>query len=325
MKTASPKIPLLWRGGRRKADGVVHFTPTPTNIKEHTIMQRDPWDYPNMPPAEHLRLSDPTHSPGTFEPREPPPPVDPKAYRFVGPTTGEIVAGVVYLVLHMFIVAEILFFLFDMAGVMPSLMVLNVLYFAIGTVVLLICMRRYLKVSFVRFRQFGASKNALTILIGYGVTFGLAMAVGIVVSILAPDVTNYNQEAVEALMGQNIFISLFIAVILAPFLEELLFRGAIFAPLRRKNRILAYAVSTLAFAFLHIASALFFAPFFDLFFVMLVYIPSGLVLAWVYERSGNIWTAISLHAVWNLIAVLLGLLYENLDLEVYSAILYRIL
>ena len=66
-------------------------------------------------------------------------------------------------------------------------------------------------------------------------------------------------------------------------------------------------------------------PSFDLLFIMLIYIPSGLALAWAYERSGNIWTAISLHAVWNFIAVLMGLLLENIDIEVYSAILQHIL
>jgi len=293
-------------------------------------MQKDPWDYPETPPAEHTLPSEPIELSNPFHPVGPSAPFDPKAYRFVGPTTGEIVAGLIYLFLHMFLVAEALFMLFFITGIELSLMALNVLYFGVGTIVLLICMRRYLKVSFVRFRQFGASKNALTILIGYAITLGLAMGVGILVNLLAPDATNYNQEAVEELVSQHLLLSLLMAVILAPLVEELLFRGAIFAPLRRKNRIWAYAVSTLAFAFLHIANALLFAPSFDLFFIMLIYIPSGLALAWVYERSGNIWTPIFLHAIWNLIAVLLGALIEHLPeyfeyIDVYTAILSRIL
>jgi membrane protease YdiL (CAAX protease family) len=101
-------------------------------------------------------------------------------------------------------------------------------------------------------------------------------------------------------------------VVLAPFLEELLFRSALFAPLRKFGRALAYSVSTLLFAFLHIASVVTAVLFFqmpappNLFLVMLLYIPAGIALCWAYDESGSVWTAIFLHALMNLVAVLLG-------------------
>jgi membrane protease YdiL (CAAX protease family) len=40
------------------------------------------------------------------------------------------------------------------------------------------------------------------------------------------------------------------------------------------------------------------------FLLMVQYLVPGIILAWVYERSGTLWTSIILHAVTNALAVL---------------------
>ncbi|MCL2563245.1 MAG: CPBP family intramembrane metalloprotease [Oscillospiraceae bacterium] len=271
-------------------------------------MQKDPWDYPYTP-------SPPEPAPEEFHP---------KAYRFIGPSLGEIIAGLVYLFLHMFILGRFLFEILWVVGFRVDLVTLNIIYFSVGVLFLAIAMRRYLKESFTRFRQYGIS-NLWVILTGFGLVLVLAYGLGALLLILAPDAVNHNQEAIEEIVRQSFFPALFMTVILAPILEELLFRGAIFAPLRKKNRILAYVVSVLTFAFLHIATTVFFGnPNADILLIMLLYIPPGLVFAWVYEKSGTIWAPIILHAVWNLFATLMSFLVLG-GLGIYQSLLSRIL
>ncbi|MBX7084336.1 MAG: CPBP family intramembrane metalloprotease [Nannocystaceae bacterium] len=75
------------------------------------------------------------------------------------------------------------------------------------------------------------------------------------------------------------------AVVLAPVCEEALFRGLLFARLRRATgRALGYGVSALAFAAIHANPAGF-----------VIYVWLGLVFAWSLERSGRLWPAIAVH------------------------------
>lgn len=89
------------------------------------------------------------------------------------------------------------------------------------------------------------------------------------------------------------------AVVLAPVTEEVLFRGLLFASLRRRLPWpIAAMVSALAFAVLHGYGVQGFAS------VMW----SGLAWAWAYERTGSLWPAMIGHALGNLSASALVLL-----------------
>ena len=94
------------------------------------------------------------------------------------------------------------------------------------------------------------------------------------------------------------------ALLLAPLVEELLFRGFLFGRLRRTgSEILAHAVSASAFAFIHGNLSGF-----------IVYAWLGLVFAWVYRRTGHLWTAVAVHASNNALA--LSLLFLGDDLPI---------
>jgi membrane protease YdiL (CAAX protease family) len=81
------------------------------------------------------------------------------------------------------------------------------------------------------------------------------------------------------------------AVVLAPLTEELVFRGLMFATLRRRVAWpVAAAVSALAFAALHGYG---FAGFASVWW-------SGFVWAWTYERTRSVWPSIAAHAAGNL-------------------------
>ncbi|MCL2588469.1 MAG: CPBP family intramembrane metalloprotease [Oscillospiraceae bacterium] len=261
-------------------------------------MSKDPWDNEFQPP-------DP------WEPAPTPPEPNSHTGLLVTPSRRELLIALIYLPLHLFVIGDIVLELLLHFGSADStlnqlLTQLNLLYMLTGTVVLMLAMRRYLQASFVRFLAFG-TKNIRVLLTGYSIRFVLAFAVGIILSFLTPEVgAGPNEEVLREIVDYSLLPSLFLTVILAPIVEELLFRAAIFAPLLKRNRFLAYFVSTFLFAFIHILHFLSSAPLPMLLTVMLFYIPAGAALAWVYEKSGNIWTAIILHGLMNLIAILLG-------------------
>ena len=90
------------------------------------------------------------------------------------------------------------------------------------------------------------------------------------------------------------------AGIVAPFAEELAFRGVLFPWLRARLGLPAAAVlSALCFAFLH---------------GVILLVPAltviGIALALIYERSGSLWPAIVTHGVFN--ALMIAALYAAL-------------
>ena len=92
-------------------------------------------------------------------------------------------------------------------------------------------------------------------------------------------------------------------ILLAPFVEEVLFRGLVFGNLKGKSRAAGYLVSCLLFALLHVWQFALVNQDITYFLLMVQYLVPGLVLAWTYEHSGTLWTAIALHAAANALSV----------------------
>lgn len=117
--------------------------------------------------------------------------------------------------------------------------------------------------------------------------------------------SNLNNDAVIEMVRANLGPMAASAVILAPIVEESIFRAGIFGLIRRKNRFLAYAVSALLFGLYHVWGDALADPM-QLVFI-LQYLPSALVLAYLYERSESIWTCIFFHMLSNGAALMLTL------------------
>ena len=81
-----------------------------------------------------------------------------------------------------------------------------------------------------------------------------------------------------------------------------------FGNLKGKSRTVAYLVSCLLFALLHVWQFAVVNRDLTYFLLMVQYLVPGLVLAWVYDHSGTLWTSIGLHAAANALSawVLLG-------------------
>ena len=116
--------------------------------------------------------------------------------------------------------------------------------------------------------------------------------------------TNLNDLSVSARIHAAPHTTLLIVIFLAPFVEEVLFRGLIFGGLRERSRLTAYLVSCLLFAFLHVWQYSLGSGDIRYFWLMLQYFAPGAVLAWAFEHSGTLWTSIALHAAVNALSVL---------------------
>ena len=139
------------------------------------------------------------------------------------------------------------------------------------------------------------------ILLGYGLLMAANLLVSILVYALMPE-ANPNNEAILDLAKADRGRILAITIVLAPLLEELIFRGGIFGLLRRWNRWLAYVVCILVFGIYHVWHYALSDPLALLY--LLQYLPAGYVLCRSYEKTECIWTSILLHMLNNSISLL---------------------
>ena len=86
-----------------------------------------------------------------------------------------------------------------------------------------------------------------------------------------------------------------------------LFRGLVFGNLKGKSRTVAYVVSCLLFALLHVWQFAVVRQDITYFLLMVQYLVPGLVLAWAYDHTGTLWSSILLHAAANALHVLAGM------------------
>lgn len=95
------------------------------------------------------------------------------------------------------------------------------------------------------------------------------------------------------------------AVLIAPAYEELLFRRVLFGRLWAAGRPwLGVALSSIAFAFVHEPPGLGASHGWGMLLLWSVYALMGALFAWIYYRSGSLWTAYFAHAGNNLLACL---------------------
>jgi len=114
-----------------------------------------------------------------------------------------------------------------------------------------------------------------------------------------------NQGALMDYLKLNPVSLLLQAIIFAPIVEELIFRGVIYRHfLNGKNKVLMLIISSLAFGSLHVISSLLLGNYGDLWYLP-TYMAMGLVIAYTYEKTQSIYACIFLHFLNNGISILL--------------------
>ena len=188
----------------------------------------------------------------------------------------ESILGWVYVFVHAFAMGYILnalnAYVFPAMGFHLNSANLNLLYYGVGFVYLLIALFKFLKQSF---SDLGG--NILNTLVGvfggYAAYMLLMYLVSMLLTLVIYGSVNPNSAAVAEETRLNPNTMLAIGVLLAPIVEEILFRGVVFGTLRKKSRLLAYAVSTLFFAVYHLWDYLLFSFSPALLLMLVQYVP----------------------------------------------------
>ena len=188
---------------------------------------------------------------------------------------------------------------------------INFICYAVGVLYMLVCAGRFLR------RDFDPlCDNLLYILLEVIICYGLmlcfnlilsgllTLAEGLISNFSAVEFTsaNPNNNAVIDMTTQGFGMVEAMAVFLAPIVEELMFRAGLFGLLRRRSRVLAYAVCALAFAAYHVWEYALAEPLYWV--LMLQYVPVTLLLCRLYEKTESIWSSILLHALSNGVSML---------------------
>jgi len=208
---------------------------------------------------------------------------------------GESVAALVWLPVHLLLLPLALVLLFPDMGEGD----LNFWVYAGGAAVLVLLCRRFLRRDFDTLcERFGWV--LMQVLVSYGAMMLANMAVGTLLELLLPEENPNNQAVMEVYRqsGGKIAAS---TVLLAPLVEELMFRAGLFGLLRRANRTLAYVACILLFAAYHVWPYAVEDPRYWLY--ILQYVPATYLLCRIYERTETVWAGIFLHMLVNAVSL----------------------
>lgn len=213
-----------------------------------------------------------------------------------GLSKAEQIAGFCYLPVYVALLGVALTWLNEKLGLHLTDLQINIAYFVINCVFTWIIFHNFLLRSF-RSIRFWDLVQAL--ILGFVLYYVGNFLLSLLMGWLGVEIPQFNDEAVMDLAAQNETVMIVCAVVLAPMVEETLMRGLVFGTIRRKSRILAYIVSMLLFAAIHVWQFAFFHDWQQILLAAVAYLPAGIALGWTYEKSNTIWAPILLHMTIN--------------------------
>ena len=152
-------------------------------------------------------------------------------------------------------------------------------------------MKRGRMAQFLRFEKVGVLNSVLLIFAGYFICF-LGNYLGAMVSSVFESLGDQNLGLPTNSSNSTAFLSIFVVAVLAPIIEEFVFRGVILSSLRRFGTGFAVVTSAIIFGLVHMDLA-----------TVAFALPAGLVFGYIYVKTNNLWIAIAIHSVNNLIAI----------------------
>ena len=218
---------------------------------------------------------------------------------------GEQIAGVVFFVIYLLVLPFATAPIFRLAERLLatdiSASLENIIYYYVLFAVTVIIFHSFLART-TRHLADNLGLAVKSILVGLVGLYGLNELVFRLTNLVFTNHTNLNDNTISAQIEDAPHMTVLIIVVLAPFVEEVLFRGLVFGNLKGKSRFLAYAVSCLLFAALHVWQFAVVQQDITYFLLMVQYLVPGAVLAWAYESSGTLWSSIGLHMAANALA-----------------------
>lgn len=222
---------------------------------------------------------------------------------FVEMRRGEKIGGVIWLVVYMFLMSLIVTFVMAALGYGEDIVRINQVFFVVNFLITCLLFRHFLTDSLaVAMERPGRLLKGLVL--GFCLYEAGQIILSLLYSVIAPDLWTANDEGVAEIAGMSYGAMWAGAVLLAPLAEETLMRGLVFGNLRKKSRVLAYAVSTLAFGIIHVLN---YAWNMDLWTLALnwgLYLVPSIVLAVTYEYTGTVWGPVVLHMILNALSMM---------------------
>ena len=218
----------------------------------------------------------------------------------------ERLAGTIFFVVYLLVMPLLAQRLFSLFALLLDTQIgaelQNALYYYLLFAVTLIIFHRYIGHTTSRLLD-NLDRAAVTLFLGLLIFYGANELLYRVFHVFFHSRANLNDVTIAAQVSAAPRTTALIVIFLAPFVEEVLFRGLVFGCLREKSAVVGYAVSALLFAFLHVWTFALSSWDASYFALMLQYLAPGLVFAWAYDRSGTLWTSILLHAIVNALAL----------------------
>ncbi len=233
---------------------------------------------------------------------------DTRKHGTVGPpmSRGEVFGGLLYLPFYVFLLGYLLTAVLDALGLRLAAPTANLVYFLVNFLIIALVFHRWLIVSLGNIsHRFWPFVQA--IILGFVFYYALAWLLNWVLALLGWTVSSPNDRYIDALAQGNYWLMVCCTVLLAPLVEETLFRGLIFGNLHPTGRVLAYAMSALLFAALHVWQYVGQVGWGNTLLTAVAYLPAGVALGWTYEKADTIWAPIVVHSLIN--AVSMGILH----------------
>lgn len=150
--------------------------------------------------------------------------------------------------------------------------------------------------SSVGIKKFRFARSLKFIVGYYPIIFGILFSFALIAAVLTGGGSiDSNESATHGYASFGGFWPAFIiTVLLAPIIEEVLFRGVLFTALRKRHGVvLAAVLGGLIFSLAHVGNPI----------QAIGALPLGVYLCIMYQRLGSILPGIILHASWNLLAL----------------------
>ena len=211
-------------------------------------------------------------------------------------TKTEFKNGLVALIATFFILPNLL-------ALIPALSEaqLNFFSYSISAATAVACLRRYLGRNILAALDHPFATLYFAVL-GYLANLVIMQMADYAAYLLLPDYVNYNNQAIVVQLSTDLYLMLATTVVLAPIVEECVFRGLLFRGLYDRSPVAAWVASVGLFAAIHVVSFIGVYSPLELVVSLLMYVPAGVILCVTYRRSGNIIAPIITHAVINLMA-----------------------
>ena len=141
------------------------------------------------------------------------------------------------------------------------------------------------------------------VILGTVFYFACAWGLELFFARFAPGFHNANDASIAAMGRESRYLMTIGTVLLVPLAEECFYRGLVFRNIYSTSPVLAYIVSILVFAAIHILGFVSSYTPVHLLLAFLQYVPAGVCLAWSYQKAGTIFAPVAVHAIVNAVGI----------------------